>query len=135
MDASIIQSARHCTFFSIVVVGVYLYEDPPSLWKVRDISTYIVLVGYPVGIKPRKISQKMALSPGRMARFVLEYNYVPNILELRAPFREQHLEKANALVNAGVIIAGFDESVMHRPFIVFKFFTPYSCLPFSIVAF
>ena len=46
MDASIIQSARHCTFFSIVLVGVYLYEDPPSLWKVRDISKKKVLVGY-----------------------------------------------------------------------------------------
>lgn len=39
-------------------------------------------------------------------KYLLEYQYVPNILELRTPYRAEHLANAEKLVNEGIIIAG-----------------------------
>lgn len=38
--------------------------------------------------------------------FILEYHYVPNILEKRVPFREAHLKYANSFVADKMLVAG-----------------------------
>ena len=47
-----------------------------------------------------------ALAPPSKKAYVLEYTYVPAILELRVPFREAHLALANALQQQGTILSG-----------------------------
>lgn len=47
-----------------------------------------------------------ASTPAAKKAFVLEYTYVPAILELRPPFREAHLALANALQQQGTILSG-----------------------------
>ena len=36
--------------------------------------------------------------------FILRYDYVPNIVERRAPFRDEHLAKARDLHERGIIV-------------------------------
>jgi uncharacterized protein len=38
--------------------------------------------------------------------FILEYEYVPDILEQRGPYREDHLALAKKLVDDGVVVYG-----------------------------
>ncbi len=63
-----------------------------------------------LGIRPSVVRNSYILFDRRryrnMSTWLLEYTYVKNILELRGPYREQHLANANALVDSGVIIAG-----------------------------
>lgn len=39
-------------------------------------------------------------------KYVLEYKYVPNMLERRVPYREAHLKYAEAFVQRKVLLAG-----------------------------
>jgi len=47
-----------------------------------------------------------ASAPPSKKAYVLEYTYVPAILELRVPFREAHLALANALQQQGAMLSG-----------------------------
>ena len=53
--------------------------------------------------------KRIVRSPVRMSsntsKFILEYSYVPDILEKRAPFRAEHLALAESLSKEGIIIA------------------------------
>jgi len=48
----------------------------------------------------------MAYPPASMSHFVLEYDYVPGIVERRAPFRPAHLELYREWRAAGRLVMG-----------------------------
>lgn len=53
--------------------------------------------------------------------FVLQYSYVPDILEKRTPFREAHLSAANALVDSGrLVMAGALTDPVDSALFIFK---------------
>ena len=53
--------------------------------------------------------------------YLLEYDYVPDILSLREPFRDQHLAQASALADQGILhMAGASGDPVNGALFIFK---------------
>jgi uncharacterized protein YciI len=57
-------------------------------------------------ISPARPFQQRTMSTTPVKRYLLEYTYVENMVERRAPYRAEHLANAEKLVGENVIIVG-----------------------------
>ncbi|KAL3937601.1 MAG: hypothetical protein SGBAC_007326 [Bacillariaceae sp.] len=77
------------------------------MWGASNIARASVMAfmtkSTPTQVIPRAISTTTTLSA---TQFMLKYDYIPDVLEKRGPFREGHLGLAKEMIEEGTCLAG-----------------------------
>ena len=58
------------------------------------------------GVSRQGIRQYAKTSPLQATKFLLKYDYIPEVLEKRGPYREEHIALANKFVEEGTCLSG-----------------------------
>lgn len=77
------------------------------MWGVSNIARASIMTfmtkSSPTQVVPRKFSTTTTLGA---TQFLLKYDYIPDVLEKRGPFREGHLGLAKQMIGEGTCLAG-----------------------------
>src|SRR3569832_969541 len=78
------------------------------MWGLTSLASFDATRGggSPIALVRRSISHSLTAMAASNTRYLLHYDYIPEVLEKRGPYREGHLGLAKELIAQGTCVSG-----------------------------